>query len=195
MADDNIMKKIGDGLVDIAPTIGAILTATGVGAPVGMAINALASLGKAFGLGESATPDAIQNAIATDPQAALKIALAEQDYKLKMRELDIEELKTQIDDTKNARQMSTDKVKTTGKSDLNLYILSWTIIFGFFALITILLFVILPTAQEKILYMLLGTLASGFMLVLQFFYGSNRSSESKTDMIYNSTPNVPKKEV
>jgi hypothetical protein len=48
--------------------------------------------------------------------------------------------------------------------------------------------VTIPAGATNVLYTLLGTLAAGFMLVLQFFYGTNRSSDAKTDMIFNSVP-------
>lgn len=80
--EENILKKIGDGIVDVAPTIGALLTGTVVGAPAGAAVNALGALGRAFGLGTSTTPAAVATAILSDPEARLKVIMAENQYNI-----------------------------------------------------------------------------------------------------------------
>ena len=89
-------KDLGKTLFDHAPEIGAALgsvipgAGTVAGGTLGTGIKTLASL---FGLSESAKPEEIQAAIMADPQAVLKLQLADMDFKVRNRELDIEELR------------------------------------------------------------------------------------------------------
>lgn len=68
---------------DIASTAGkfAPMVGTLLGGPAGAAIGSLVALA----LGTDNTPEAISNAIATDPQAALKMAQFESDNKVKLQ--------------------------------------------------------------------------------------------------------------
>ena len=105
MSDENILKKIGDGIVDIAPTIGSILTASVVGAPAGAAVKALGTLGKALGLGSEAKAEDIQNAIVADPEARLKIMLAENNFNLEILKQETITLQA-INETMRAESLS-----------------------------------------------------------------------------------------
>jgi hypothetical protein len=96
MPDENIFKKIGDGIANYAPTLAGILGATGIGTPAAAAVGALGTIAKMFGLGSGASPEEIHDAIQADPEAALKLRLAEMDFVLKKRDQDIEELRVQM---------------------------------------------------------------------------------------------------
>lgn len=94
MTDEkSIFQKIGDAIADYAPGLAGVLTATGIGAPAAVAVGAVGALAKAFGLGSDATPEAVLSAVTTDPQAALKAMIANQEFELKKRDQDIEVLK------------------------------------------------------------------------------------------------------
>jgi hypothetical protein len=82
--DDGIFKKIGNGIVDIAPTFGKLLMATGIGAPAGAAIEVVAALGKAFGLGSDPDPVKLATAMLSDPEARLKVVMAENNYNIEV---------------------------------------------------------------------------------------------------------------
>jgi lipopolysaccharide export LptBFGC system permease protein LptF len=71
----------------------------------------------------------------------------------------------------------------TGKKDLNLYILAWTVVGGFFALCAILMEVSLPEGSSQIVYLLFGGLVTGFTQVLGYFFGSYKSSNDKTKLL------------
>ena len=185
---------IASAIGKYAPVLGAALSPLtgGTSALIGAGIGALT---KAFGLSESATSEEILKTIQADPEANLKLIAAESDYKLKMRDFDIQELKAQLADVQSARSRQIEHEKATGESDTNLYALAWVLVLGFLILIGFLLKVPVPEDQNGVLFMLFGALAAGFGQVLSFFFGSSKSSETKTDMIYNSTPNIPKKAV
>ena len=194
MADETTLQKIAGYVKTWAPGISAALVATGVGAPIAGGVAALGALANMFALPDTATHEDILAAVqnTADPAVRQQLINAENAFQLAIRDQDIKKLQVQLQDVQGARDMHSTHEKTTGKTDINLYTLSWVIVVGFFAVVGLLLFVPIPTNQTNVIFTLLGTLGAGFMLVLQFFYGSNRSSETKTDMIYNSTPNVPK---
>lgn len=84
MEEKNVLRKIADGIVDYAPSVAKYLSASGVGAPAGLAVEAVGALGKVFGLGTSPDPETLATAILKDPEARLKVMLAEQSFALEV---------------------------------------------------------------------------------------------------------------
>jgi uncharacterized integral membrane protein len=171
-----------------APAIGAALAPVtgGTSVMIGAGIGALT---QAFGLSSDAKPEELLKAIQGDPEANLKLVQANQAFELAKREQDIKELSITLADIQSARNTATEQTKVTGKRDTNMYVLAWTVVVGFFLLLALLIFVALPVNQTNVLFVLFGALSSGFGQVLSYFFGSNKSSESKTDMLFNSTKN------
>ncbi len=73
--------------------------------------------------------------------------------------------------------------KATGKRDMNLYVLAWMVVGLFFALVGLLMFVVLPEANVGPVNQLFGAMATGFGMVLQYFFGSSKGSADKTAAI------------
>lgn len=141
-------------------------------------------------LGTDPTPDAIAKAIDEDPAAALKLAELQARHKERLEELSldrarlgVEEEKARLADVQNARLREMNITATTGQRDINLYVLAWTVIIGFFALMTLLIFRPLPPGAEGYVNQLFGTLGTGFGLVLGYFFGSSKSSSDKTALL------------
>jgi len=198
MAEPSVFQKIAGYVGTYAPGIAAILAATGVGAPVAGAVAAIGALAKSFGLPEDTPPEKILSTISADPEIQLKAMLAEQTFQTKMREFEIEELKEYFKDKQGSRQMDVDKTQATGKRDTFLYILAaWCIL----APVGIILFLILKglgTIAADVMLLIggfLGIIIGEYRTVTSYFFGTTKASQEKTAMIYNSTPNVPKKEV
>jgi hypothetical protein len=184
-------KDLAAKVVSFAPVLGTV-----IGGPAGAAAGtAVASLAKVFGLKEDATPDQIGAAISTDPDAAMKVKLAEMDYQNqeKQRELaaQLQEQAGQLADVQNARQMNVDNTKATGKRDTNLYLLAWVIVFGFFALVGLLIFKELPKDSNGVIFMLFGALASGFTGIIGYFFGSSAGHAEATRLLAQAPP-IPK---
>jgi hypothetical protein len=168
---------------------------TALGTAAGKALQMVASL---FGVSPATvTPESLTAAIAADPQAALKLKMAEMDHQRDMANIALEEEKQEHEETKayladvqNARQREMDITKTTGHKDLNLYVLAWTIIGGFLFLTAFLLyFSYLGKSivdQTGVLYMLLGTLSTSFGMVVGYFFGSSKGSADKS-MVMDAT--------
>lgn len=188
------LRKIGDAVVDYAPGIAAALTTVtgGAAAPAGIALTALSALGKACGLGSDATPEEIHAAIQTaDPETKLKLMQAENDFKLKIREQDLDELKARLNDVQSARQAEVAKTQATGKRDINLYVLAYLYIAGFFISMIAMVWMMIdgtfpeeiPQALVFLLGNLFGCLTSGVGAIIQYFFGTSASSAKKTDLL------------
>jgi hypothetical protein len=172
-----VLKSIGSKIWDVAPSLaGAVLAPNPV-----TAMLALKAIGKAVGL----TPDAKEVDIdaAINPEMRLKILVAEQDFKAVMRQKDNDELIARLADTQGARAMKSDGEKSTGKRDLNLYLLAWLMVVGFFVLMGVIMFVKVPEDSTGVVFMLFGALSSSFGAVINFFFGSSQSSKDKTELM------------
>ncbi len=185
MTDErSVFQKIGDAVTDYAPGIAGILALVpGVGTVPAAALGAVAALGRSLGLGSAAKPEDVLSAISADPEIRLKAMVADNDFKLKQRDQDIEEMKAQLADVQSARSRQVESEKATGKRDYNLYILAWTVIIGFFALMGFLLKIPVPQDQSGVIFMLFGSLSSAFGAVIGYFFGSSKSSSDKNEQI------------
>jgi hypothetical protein len=171
-------KEIAAKITSLAPAVGAAL-----GGPVGGAAGtAISLLAKALGIQESeATPDKIGAALSGPvDEWKFKLLTAENEFKLKMKELELMEIKAYLADVQGARERERSIVQATGKKDVNLYVLAWTIIAGFFGLVGILVFVAVPQDSSGVVYMLFGALSAGFGAVIQYFFGSSAGSAEKS---------------
>ena len=95
----------------------------------------------------------------------------------------MEEKELELKDVTDARARERAIVEATGKKDLNLYILAWTIVGSFFALYAILMKVSLPESSNQMVYLLFGGLVAGFTQVIAYFFGSSKSSSDKTKLL------------
>lgn len=182
MTDElNIFQKIGNAVVDFAPGIATVLAATGVGAPIAAAVVAVGALGKAFGLGSNAKPEEVLAVVSADPEIRLKAMVAENDFKLHMREADIEELTVQLADIQSARER-----EKSVRDNVN-QILAYSIVGGFLAMVGATLL-----GYAKVDSVLAGTLV-GYLSakceqVLAYYFGSSKGSQAKTDLLAKAEP-------
>jgi len=152
-------------LGSIAPAL-----ATAVAGPLGgLAVSAIASK-----LGVADTVEAVTQAIAADPEAALKLA-----------QIDLETLKTQHANTENARAM---QVAALAQSDVfskrfTMYLtVFWSV--AAVAYVGFITFSIIPEPNvrfaDTILGFILGTVVS---TVLNFWFGSSIGSKEKGEAL------------
>jgi hypothetical protein len=130
-----------------------------------------------------------------DPKSMIK-ALETNDIagvELRRAELEHEEflISQYLKDVANARAREIAVVQATGKKDINLYMLAWTFVIGFFvAIITMMTLVLtgkMPESMPQYVVFLLGslfgTLTAGVTAIIQYFFGSSKSSQEKTQMM------------
>lgn len=139
---------------------------------------------------DSDDPDRIEEAIAKDPQAAVKLKALEMKHREAFEKLALQHAQVRLKeeelhqaDRASARARELAFAKTTGKRDLNLYLLAWTVIVGYFLLLGLLMHLELPPGATGYVNQLFGALAAGFGMVLQYFFGSSRSSSEKTALL------------
>ncbi len=159
----------------IAPVLGNAIV-PGVGGVAGSLL--------AAALGVDNEAEAIESALMTaTPEQIAEIKRVEAAHRERLVELGIEQDRLYLEDRQGARQREMEVVKATGKKDLNLYVLAWTVVVGFFGLCGALLFRAIPDGQSDIVYVLFGGLVTGFSTVLAYFFGSSKGSADKTALI------------
>ena len=70
-----------------------------------------------------------------------------------------------------------------------MYVLGALIVFGFFTLLGLLIFKEVPSSNNDVLNLAIGTLISGFATVVGYFFGSSAGSAAKTDMLKQGNGN------
>lgn len=107
-------------ITEYAPILGSVL-----GGPVGGAVGSVvALLAKTFGLvDKDVTPDQLIKAISIDPEAGPKLKRFEVTHKVVLDQLVSENERTWLADVVNAKKREVQTIKTTGKREINTYIL------------------------------------------------------------------------
>jgi predicted aspartyl protease len=72
--------------------------------------------------------------------------------------------------------------------DIFQYALAGVIFLGFFTFMLVLIIMEVPSANKDMLMVGAGTLFGLANLIAGYFFGSNKESASKTEMLYKSTP-------
>ena len=70
--------------------------------------------------------------------------------------------------------------------DAYIYILASTIVVGFFVLTGLLMFKPLPEGSSSVVNLLFGGMVAGFATVLNYFFGSSKSSADKNKLLSNN---------
>lgn len=164
-------SKVTGLLGQIAPTI-----ATALGGPVaGMAVKALSSA--IFGrddAGPAEVQEALQNAT---PDQLLAIKRADQDFAVKMRELEIDLERIAVDDRKSARDM---QIATRDWLPKTMAIM---VTVGFFGILIHMLAYGMPENGTEALLIMIGSLGTAWTGIINFYYGSSAGSQKKTDAL------------
>ena len=165
------LGPFGKLIQNVAPTI-----ATALGGPVaGMAVKALSNalLGH-----DNGSEDDIRTALAAaTPDQIASIKKIENDFKVQMKELDIDVERLAVDDRKSARDM---QIHT---NDWIPRVLAILITVGFFGILVWMLVKGMPPTGTEALLMMLGALGTAWTGVVNFYYGSSAGSKAKTDAL------------
>lgn len=121
--------------------------------------------------------NAVKNATPEQLQALKKI---EYDYKIQMAKLEIKEEKVHADDRNSARE------RHMTMKDRTPSIIGISLVFGFFALLGILIFTEVPIHNQQILNIMLGSLGTMTTAVVTYYFGSSSSSAKKDEMLRES---------
>jgi len=160
-------------LLNLVKTVAPSL-ATAVGGPLaGMATRAIsdALLGKPDG-----TEDELINAAAkASPDQLLALKKAEQDFAVRMRELEIDLQRIDAADRNSARDR---EVKT---GDWTPKALAGAVTLGFFGVLGYMIAYGLPTQGGEALLVMLGTLGTAWGGIVSYYFGSSAGSKEKSE--------------
>lgn len=181
-------KDIAGVVGKTAPILGGLF-----GGPAGAALGGVV----ASVLGVEGTPDAIHKAIATDPEAALKLATLEEEHKVEFQRMAYAHadvliqagnagIAADVDDRKSAREAAVSGDTTRHVFWLSVLILIVTMTGELVAMFH----GVSPNADPLIVGRVLGLLDAACLLVLNFTYGSSSGSKRATELLAKSTPAV-----
>jgi hypothetical protein len=161
-----------EALLNLVKTVAPSI-ATAVGGPLaGMATRAIseALLGKSDGT-EDELLEAAKNAT---PEQLLALKQAEQNFVIRMRELDVDLERISNADRSNARER---EVKT---GDYTPKLLAAAVTFGFFGVLFWMIAYGLPVNGGEAMLVMLGTLGTAWGAIVSYYFGSSAGSREKT---------------
>jgi hypothetical protein len=164
-----------DQLLNLVKTVAPSI-ATAVGGPLaGMATRAIseALLGKPDGT-EAELAEAAKNAT---PEQLLALKQAEQDFTVRMRELEIDIQRIDAADRDSARDR---EVKT---NDWTPRALAAAVTFGFFGVLSWMIANGLPANGGEAMLVMLGTLGTAWGAIISYYFGSSAGSREKTQQL------------
>jgi len=167
----DILKAAGPLLQQIAPTI-----ATALGGPLaGLATKTLSNVLFGHEEGDAETIGAaLQNAT---PDQLANVKKIDADFKVRMKELDIDLERIAAGDRDSARKMQ------TATQDWVPRMLALLITVGFFGILVWMLMKGMPQTGTEALLMMLGALGTAWTGVINFYYGSSAGSKEKNSLL------------
>jgi hypothetical protein len=166
-----------EALLNLVKTVAPSI-ATAVGGPLaGMATKMIseALLGKPDGTED----ELLQAAKNATPEQLLALKKAEQDFAIKMRELDIDLERISNEDRNSARNR---EIKT---KDITPRFLAAAVTFGFFGVLSWMIANGLPANGGEAMLVMLGTLGTAWGAIISYYFGSSAGSREKTDQLNN----------
>ncbi len=187
-------KDLESALPDGLKLLGAALSATGVGAPVGVAVAGIGALvGHALGV-DGSSPDAVLQAVQTDPAAAEKLLEVQANVKVQLQQIVAQQVVALAqEDTKRGQQQIDDRVSARNMAVQTRDI--WTprciaalVIIGAFLGEGFALSHVIPAGSEVLAGRVLGTLDSALLAVLYYYFGGSAGSDRKTELLATGQP-------
>lgn len=182
-------KDLESALPDGLKLIGAALGATGVGAPVGAAVAGIGALvGHALGV-DGSSPDAVLQAVQTDPAAAEKLLEVQANTKVQLQQIVAQQAVALAQEgTRRGQQTIDDRISARGMAVQNHDV--WTpriiaalVIVGAFLGEGFALTHMIPAGSEVLAGRVLGTLDSALLAVLYYYFGGSAGSDRKTELL------------
>ncbi len=173
-----------DFLKKALPWIGtAASAATGTPFPAMAAKAISAALG-----GQEVKPDlesigkAVQEAMLS-PEKVVELQKAEMEFKIKMEQLNIENIQV-LEQIAAGDRDSARKREMTVKDRMPM-ILGLSVVIGFFSILIYVMAAGVKTGSEEVVYLLMGSLSASFGGVVQYYFGSSAGSAEKTRIMQN----------
>ncbi len=113
------------------------------------------------------------------PEQLVALKGLDANLRIRMRELDIKEDELVYEDKDSARKM-----QIANRSSVPA-ILVLVLTLGVFAMFGALMYFTVPEANKAIVYMIAGSVLTGWVGSVQFFVGTTKSSQEKTQLMAN----------
>jgi hypothetical protein len=168
-----------DQLLSLVRTVAPSIATAYAGPLAGMATRAIseALLGKPDGT-EAELAEAAKNAT---PEQLLALKKAEQDFTVRMRELEIDIQRIDAADRDSARER---EVKT---GDWTPKALAGAVTLGFFGVLGYMIAYGLPSQGGEALLVMLGTLGTAWGGIVSYYFGSSAGSKEKSEAMNRMT--------
>lgn len=158
-------------LAQVAPAIG-----TAIGGPFGALAGV--ALKAVLGLEEDATEEATAQALAkATPEQLLDLKRADNEFRLDLEKLGVDLAKIEADDRASARQ------REMAVKDWVPGVLALVLTVGFFGLLGWMMHQAPPEGSRDILNIMLGSLGTGWVTMLAYYFGSSAGSASKDRLL------------
>lgn len=170
---------VGKVVAKAAPVLGAVL-----GGPVGAVAGAAGALLGSV-LGVDSDPEAVTKALA-DPETLVKIKRIESDERQRLLEWQSTQLNAELENVKSAREREVALAQAGHGASWATSIVSCIVTIGFF----VMLYLVISGGKAELGdagLMLLGTLATGFGAVINYYLGSSIGSAAKDRFLGNNT--------
>lgn len=161
-------SDLGKTVASAAPLLGGV-----VGGPLGAGIGSV--IASVFGVDNE--PDAINQAIKADPNAAVKLREIELNHKVELENIALKQTQAELADKQNARAEHKDSYMPA--------VLSLSLSLVIAGIIYMLFYMEPPEGSREVLFMLLGVVIKEWGSAMQFWFGTTRSSQAKTAMMAN----------
>lgn len=165
-------KDVAGAVGKAAPMLGTLL-----GGPAGGAVGAII----ASAIGSDNSPEAVEAAISTNPDALVKLREIEAGKAVKLQELVTDHAKAMIQ-AETADRASARAMQTATPSKMPA-ILTCGVGVAFFVALGALFFFPIPAENRDTIVYMCGQLAAAFAACLAFWVGTTRQSENKTAML------------
>lgn len=165
---------------DVAGKVGAAAPILGtlLGGPAGAAVGGLV----AAALGTGNTADDVSQAMATNPDAAVKLRQIESDERVKLQAMLLAHGRTEIAIAYRDRVSARDREVRTGDV-MTPRVLAGAVTLGFFGVLVLLLVVGKPAAGGDALLVMLGALGGAWTSIVSYYFGSSAGSAVKTELM------------
>jgi len=188
-----------ESLLNVAPMLATLLGGPLAGGATEGVVNLVKVFGKELGLKpKEITPEKVVKTLEKDPKALEIAAKFEAEHKLELEKILLARDVAYLQDKQNARARQVESEKALGKRDINIYIFAYAFISGFFVATCIMLILLLKgafpeTVPQFVIFLLgslFGTLNAGVVSIIQYFYGSSKGSELKTQSMTKQLESV-----
>ena len=166
-------KDVAGAVGKAAPILGTLL-----GGPAGAAVGALV----ASALGTGSSPDEVSAALATNPDAAVKLREIEASKQVRLQELATDMAKADLQTAAADRASARDREAKTGDT-LTPRTLALLVTVGFFGVLGYLLAAGKPAQGGDALLVMLGSLGAAWTAIVSYYFGSSAGSAAKTEIM------------